>query len=96
MERDKYLSSLLYSNFDGLNSLILSDYMSENMSAVSFSIKNSLYSVSVHVCTNDYLRCTKYEVHDRVRKHVIRCTRKRAPRFLVIEALLYRIASEPR
>ena len=42
MERDKYFSSLLYSIFEGLNSLILSDYMYENISVVSFSIKNSL------------------------------------------------------
>ena len=42
MERGKYFSSLLYSIFEGLNSLILSDYMSQNMSIVSFSIKNSL------------------------------------------------------
>ena len=42
MERDKYFSSLLYSIFKGPNSLILSDYLSENMSVVSFSIKNSL------------------------------------------------------
>ena len=43
--------------------------------------------VSVHACTNDYLRCTKCEVHDRVRKHIIRCTKKRVPRFLILEAL---------
>ena len=38
-------------------------------------------------CTNDYLRCTKCEVHDRVHKHVIRCTKKLAPRFLILEDL---------
>ena len=43
--------------------------------------------VSVHACTNDNLGCTKCEVHDRVRKHVIRCTKKRVPRFLILEAL---------
>ena len=36
---------------------------------------------------NGYLRCTKCEVHDRVRKYVIRCTKKRARRFLIFEAL---------
>ena len=41
MERDKYFSSLLYSIFERLNSLILYDYISKNMSVVSFSIKNS-------------------------------------------------------
>ena len=43
--------------------------------------------VSVHSCMNDYLRCTKCEVQDRVRKHVIRCTKKRVPRSLIFEAL---------
>ena len=43
--------------------------------------------VSVHVCPNDYLRCTKCEVHKRVHKHVIRCIKKRVPRFLILEAL---------
>ena len=50
MERDKYFSSLLCNICEGLNSFffsetqkkILSDDMSENMSVVSFSIKNSL------------------------------------------------------
>ena len=41
MERDKYFSSLLYNIFERLNSLILYDYISKNMSVVSFSIKNS-------------------------------------------------------
>ena len=44
--------------------------------------------VSVHMCTNDYLRCIKCEVHGRVRRNVIRCTKKRVPRFLILEALL--------
>ena len=39
MERDKCFSSLLYSTFKELNSLILSDYISKNLSVVSFSIK---------------------------------------------------------
>ena len=43
--------------------------------------------VSIHSCTNDYLKCTKCEVHDRVRKHVIRCTEKRVKRFLIFEAM---------
>ena len=42
--------------------------------------------VSVYASTNDYLRCTKCEVHERVRKHDIRCTKKRVPRFLILEA----------
>ena len=42
MGRDKYCSSLLYIIFEGLNSLILSDYIPEITSVVSFSIKNSL------------------------------------------------------
>ena len=45
--------------------------------------------VSVHECTVDYLRCTNFEVHDRVRKHVIRCTKKCVPRFLILEALFF-------
>ena len=43
--------------------------------------------ISVHVCTNDYLRCTKCEVHDRVHKHAIRSTKKRIPIFLILGAL---------
>ena len=39
------------------------------------------------MCTNNYLRCTKHEVHNHVCKHVIRCTKKHAPRFLILEAL---------
>ena len=31
---------------------------------------------SLHACTNDYLRCMQCEVHDYLRKHVIRCTKK--------------------
>ena len=43
--------------------------------------------VSVQACTNNCLRCTKCEVHDRARKYVVRCTKKRVPRFLIFEAL---------
>ena len=43
--------------------------------------------VSINACTNEYLRCTKCEMHNRVRKHAIRCTKKRVPRFLILEAL---------
>ena len=43
--------------------------------------------ISVHACINDYLRCTKCEVHDPVRKNVIRCTKKHVPRFLILKAL---------
>ena len=43
--------------------------------------------VSIHACTNDYSRCTKCEVHDRVCKNVVRCTEKRVPWFLILEAL---------
>ena len=43
--------------------------------------------VSVYGCTNDYMRCTKCEVQDCVRKHVIRCMKKRVPRFQILEAL---------
>ena len=45
--------------------------------------------VSVHAHTNEHLRCTKCEVNDHVRKHIIRCTEKGLPRFLVFEALLF-------
>ena len=41
--------------------------------------------ISIHTCTTDYLRCAKFEVHDRIRKHVIRCTKKCVPRFLILE-----------
>ena len=44
--------------------------------------------ISVHACANYYLRCTKCEVHDRVRKHVMKCTKKRVPRFLILETLV--------
>ena len=44
--------------------------------------------VSVHTCTNNYLREAKFEVHNPVCKHVIRCTKKRVPRFLTLEALI--------
>ena len=43
---------------------------------------------SIRACTNNLLRCTKYEVHDRVRKHDFKCTKKRVPRFLTLEAML--------
>ena len=36
---------------------------------------------------HDYLRCTKSEVDDRVRKHFIRHTKKRASRFLILEQM---------
>ena len=44
--------------------------------------------VSVHSCMNDYLRCMKCEVHNRVHKHVITSTKKHVPRFLIFEALI--------
>ena len=124
--RDKYISSLLYSICQGLNSFFsfktkkktLFD-MFKNMSVVSFSIKTvwtpilgsglmvsgidlmfTFYSKiflslqqeqsEVHItpdtCTTDYFRCAKYEVHDRVCKH-IRCTKCCVPRFLILKAL---------
>ena len=43
--------------------------------------------LSEHACTNDCLRCTECEVHDIVHKHNIRCTKKRVPRFITLEAL---------
>ena len=46
--------------------------------------------ISNHTSTNDYLRCTRYEVHyrhDRVHKQVVRCTKKCVPRFLILESL---------
>ena len=43
--------------------------------------------ISIHAYTNDHLRCMKCEVHDRVRKNVIRCTKKRVRGFLIFEAL---------
>ena len=43
--------------------------------------------VSIYACTNDYyLRSTKCEVHDCVRKHV-RYMKKIVPRFVILEAL---------
>ena len=44
--------------------------------------------VSIQTCMNDYLMCVKFEVHDHVCKHAIRCTKKHVPRFLILEALL--------
>ena len=41
----------------------------------------------MHMCTNDYLRCSKCEVHDRVCKNVNKYTKKHVPRFLIFEAL---------
>ena len=46
-----------------------------------------MVQVSIYAGTNDYLRCTKCEVHDRVCEHVIRYTNKRVTRFLILEAL---------
>ena len=44
--------------------------------------------VSIYACTNDYyLRSTKCEVHNCVRKHVVRYMKKIVPRFLILEAL---------
>ena len=44
--------------------------------------------ISIHACTNDYLRRAKCVVHDRVHKNVIRCTKKRVSRFPILEALV--------
>ena len=44
--------------------------------------------ISLHTCTNNYLRCTKHEVHDHVLKYAIRCTKKHVSRFLILEALV--------
>ena len=52
--------------------------------------------VNVDACTNDYLRCTKCEMHDRERKHVIRYTKKRVTRFLILEALTVRSSVRPK
>ena len=49
--------------------------------------------VSIHACTNDYLRCTKCEVQNHVHKYVIRGTKKGVPKFLIFEALNYLNAS---
>ena len=46
--------------------------------------------VSIHACTSNYLRHTKCKVYDRVCKHVIRCTKKRLPKFLILAALFIR------
>ena len=43
--------------------------------------------MSVHSCTTNYSRFTKCGVHDHICKHVIRCKKKRVPRFLILEAL---------
>ena len=57
-----------------------------------FSIVGSARgTLSVHACTNNYFRCTICEVHDHVRKYVIRCTKKRIPRFLILEVLYFQV-----
>ena len=40
-----------------------------------------------HTLVHDYFRCMRREVHNRVPKHVIRCTKKHLPRFLIFETL---------
>ena len=51
-------------------------------------IGNDMLEISIQACTNDYLRYTKYEVHNRVGIHIIRCTKKKhVPRFPIIAAL---------
>ena len=52
------------------------------------TIMHGKVRVSLHACTNNYLRCKKCEVHDLVCKHVIGCTEKYVPRFLTLEALV--------
>ena len=44
--------------------------------------------VNIHACTNDNFSCAKCELHDRVRKHTVRCTKKRVPKFPFVEALI--------
>ena len=46
------------------------------------SQENSCARVSFS-CVHERL----FEVHDRVRKHVVRCTKKRVPKLLILEAL---------
>ena len=41
----------------------------------------------VYACTNKCFRCTKCVGHDRVCKHVIRCSKTLVPRFPIPEAL---------
>ena len=41
--------------------------------------------VRIHACTNDNFSCTKCEVHDRVRKQIVRGTKKRVP---IVETLI--------
>ena len=43
--------------------------------------------ISVHTCWNNYLGCMKWEVHDHLQKHVVRCTKKQVPIFLILEAV---------
>ena len=60
-----------------------------------FTFYSKIFHVRVQACTNGYLTCTTCEVHDRVRKHVIRCTKKRVPRFLILVALEYSMLPKP-
>ena len=53
------------------------------------TIIHSEVGISVNACANDYFRCTKCEVHDRIHKHVIGYTEKRVSRFVILEALWF-------
>ena len=52
------------------------------------TIMHGKVRLSLHACTNNYLGCKKFEVHNLVYKHVIGCTEKCVPRFLTLEALV--------
>ena len=43
-------------------------------------------------CTTTFRKC---EVNNRVRKQIIRCTRKRVPIFAILEALLIKVQRIP-
>ena len=47
-------------------------------------------TLSVQASMNNYLRCKKCDMHDRVRKHVIEYTEKHVPRFIILEALVFK------
>ena len=47
-------------------------------------------TLSIQASMNNYLRCKKCDMHDRVPKHVIECAEKRVPRFIILEALVFK------
>ena len=56
-------------------------------SLIPLKTMQTMQLISAKKKRNQYLRCTKCEVHEHVRNHVICCTKKHVPRFLILEAL---------